>query len=162
MKRIILCLVVAFTIGFTALAAHAGEEEDSIALAKKAAFFIKEHGRERGLAEIMNPAGTLRKGRVVVTASDFAGLCLANAAIPELVGRNQYDLSDPDDKYFIREAIRIAKTRGGGWLEWSSQNPGTKKTVHLNAWIQRVEGRDIFVMASVPLQKKWYFIAPGW
>jgi len=162
MRRIIFCWAAAFAIGLTLLSAYAGGEEDSMALAKKAAFFIKEHGRERGLAEIMSPGGTLRKGKVAVMASDFSGLCLADGAMPELAGQNQYDLSDADARYFIREAIRIAKTRGGGWIEWSRAEPGTKKIVPFNAWIQRVEGLDMFVMAPVPLEKKWYHIMPVW
>lgn len=160
--RIIFCWAAALAIGLTVLSACASGEEDSMALAKRAALFIEEHGRERGLAEIMSPGGTLRKGKIAVMAGDFAGLCLADGAMPESAGQNQYDLSDADSKRFIREAIRIAKTRGGGWLEWSRADPGTKKIVPFNAWIQRVEGLDMFVMAPVPLEKKWYHITSVW
>ena len=102
------------------------------------------------------------EGKITVTANDLTGVCLVNAALPKLVGQNQYDTTDPDNKYFIREAIRIAKTKGGGWLEWSSTDLETKKIIPLNAWVQRVEGMDIFVMAPVPIQKKWYFVTLGW
>jgi cytochrome c len=162
MKRIVCCVAIAYLVGAIVHAAYAGGEEDSMALAKKAALFIKEHGKERGFAEIMNPNGTLRKGELAVTAIDLAGMCLVNAALPKLVGQNQYDMTDPDNKYFIREAIRIANTKGGGWLEWSSTALETKKIIPLNAWVQRVEGMDIFVMAPVPIQKKWYFVTLGW
>jgi cytochrome c len=162
MKKIIICVAIAILTGIIVHTACGGEEEDSMALARKAALFIKEHGKEKGFAEIMNPNGSLRKGGLVVTANDFTGMCLAHAASPKLVGRNQYDSSDPDDKYYIREAIRIAKTRGSGWIEWSSTDYETKKIIPLNAWIQRVEGLDVFVMAPVPLQKKWYYTTPGW
>jgi len=162
MRRIVFCVAVALVVGVIVHTAYAGEEEDSMALAKKAALFIKIHGKAKGFAEIMNPNGTLRKGRLVVTAHDLTGVCLADAALPKLAGQNQYDLSDPDDKYFIREAIRIAKTKGGGWLEWGSTDFETNKIIPLNAWVQRVEGMDIFVMAPIPLQKRWYFVTLGW
>ena len=163
MKKIVFCVLMVFAAGMMATwSARADGEQDSVALTKRAAMFIKEQGREKGLAEIMNAEGVLKKGGTVVTATDFAGVCLADPAHPELVGQNRYDLNDPDNKYYIREAIRIAKTRGSGWLEWSFVDPRTEKTIRLNAWIQRVEGMDMFVMAPVPLEKKWYHITLIW
>ncbi len=154
MKKIMFVLVVAALACVIVHTAYAGEEEDSVALAKKAALVIKEQGREKGFAEIMNPNGNLRKGRIMVTANDFAGLCLANAAFPKLVGQNHFTLRDADDKYFIQDAIQIAKTKGGGWLGWSFTDPETKKITRFKAWVQRVEGAEIFVMAPIPLGKK--------
>lgn len=162
MRRIASWVVMAFMAGAMVHAVHAGTEEDSVALAKKAARFIGEHGKEKGIAELMNPRGTLKKGGAVVTVIDFAGVCLAGAAAPNLVGRSQYDFRDGDGKYYIREAIRIVKTRGGGWIEWASEDSGTGRIVSLNAWVQRVEGMDVFVMAPVPIQKRWYFVTLNW
>jgi cytochrome c len=154
MKRFMFCVVIAIMVGFTAQLCYAGDDEDSMALAKKAAQIMKEQGREKGLAEIMNPNGSLRKGKIMVTANDFSGVVLANAAFPKLVGQNHYTLRDADGKYFVQAAIDIAKKKGGGWLEWSFTDFETKKITTLRAWIQRVDGADIFVMAPIPLPQK--------
>ncbi len=97
----------------------------------------------------MNPNGQFKEGKLFLTASDFNGLLMANGAFPTLVGQNHYNLRDGDGKYFIREAIELAKTKGGGWLEWVFTDQDTKKLAPRKAWIQRVEGMDIFIMAPV-------------
>lgn len=87
-----------------------------------------------------------------MTANDFNGLCLANGAFPKFAGQNHLELRDTKDRYFIKDAIAIAKTKGGGWLEWTFTDPETKKTGMRKGWVQRVEGMDVFIMAPFRAQ----------
>jgi cytochrome c len=153
MKRTIVSVVVAVLMVGFAFVAYASLEDDAKALAQGGAKFIKENGKDKGLAEIMNPTGKFKKGKLFLTANDFNGICQANAAFPNFVGQNHLGLKDPDGKYFIKEAIEISKTKGGGWLEWQFTDPETKKIGNRKGWVQRVEGMDMFIMAPIPLEK---------
>ena len=151
MKRMMIGMVVAAMVMSVASAAYASPEEDAKALAQKAATFFKEQGKEKGCAEIMNPNGKLRKGKLFITANDYKGVVLASVVRPQFVGQNHFGLKDPDGKYFVQEGIEIAK-KGGGWLEYSFTDPDTKKIAPRKTWVQPVAGMDVWLMAPVTVQ----------
>jgi cytochrome c len=151
MKRMMFGIVMAAMVMGTVCVAYANPEEDAKALAQKAATFFKEQGKEKGCAEIMNPNGKLKKGKLFITANDYKGVVLASVVRPQFVGQNHYGLKDPNDKYFIQEGTQIAK-KGGGWLEYSFTDPDTKKIVFRKTWVQPVEGMDVWLMAPVTVQ----------
>ena len=57
MKKAVVCMVMIAIVMGTACATYASVEDDAKALAQKCALFIKENGREKEIAEIMNPKG---------------------------------------------------------------------------------------------------------
>ena len=75
-----------------AYVAYAGTEEDAKALAQSGAAFIKQNGKDAGIAEIMNANGKFRKGDLFLTATDFKGLLVASGAFQNLVGMNTFDM----------------------------------------------------------------------
>jgi len=117
-------------------------------LANEAATYVKANGREKGIAEIGNPAGKYIKADLYVVINDFNGTCLANPAL-KTAGMNHLELKDSNGKYFIKEMIEIAKTKGSGWCEYYWTNPATKKVQAKKTWVQRVEGTDTYVMCGV-------------
>ncbi len=144
-------VVVAVVIGICGAfaAAYAAPADEAKALAEKAAAFAKANGKDRALAEFNNPKGQFVKGDLYIFANDFNGVCLANGGNPKLVGQNHLSLKDANDKYFMKEFIETAKTKGSGWVNYSWTQPSTKK-VHAKAtWIQRVEGADYFVGCGI-------------
>ena len=153
MKRIMICVVVAVLMCGVAYVAYAGVEEDTKALAQSAAVFIKQNGKDAGIAEIMKPNGKFKKGDLFVTVTDFKGVLVASGAFHNLVGVNTYDMKDPNGKPFVQESIEIAKTKSGGWIEYSFTDQNTKKIAARKAWIQRVEGMDLYVSAPITVHK---------
>jgi len=142
MKRIMICLVVAAIVMGVSYAAYAGAEEDAKALAQREAVFIKQNGRDAGIAEIMKPNGEFKKDDLFLTLIDLEGVVVANAAVPQLVGANIKEMKD------VRQSIEIAKTKGGGWLEYSFTDQNAEKIAPRKAWVQKVEGTDLFVLAT--------------
>ena len=106
---------------------QAAPQDDAKALAEKAALFAKANGKEKAMAEFNNPKGQFTKGDLYVFANNWSGECLANGGNPKLVGQNHLGLKDANDKYFMKEMIEVAKTKGGGWVSYSWTNPTTKK-----------------------------------
>ncbi len=114
---------------------------------------IKKDDKAKGVAEIMNPNGPLsaifKKGKYNVAGNDFDGINIVNRSFPAIAGQNHYTLQDANGKRFIKDAIEIVKTKGGGWIEFAWTDPDTKKIGSWRGWVQRVEGMDIVVMGLV-------------
>jgi cytochrome c len=129
--------------------AYAASQDDAKALAEKAAAYVKANGKEKAMAEFNNPKGQFVKGDLYIFANDFNGLCLANGGNAKLAGQNHLGLKDATDKYFMKEMVETARTKGSGWVNYSWTNPGTKKVQAKAAWVQKVEGSDCFVGCGV-------------
>lgn len=129
---------------------YAATLEEAKVLSEKAAMFWKTHDKDKAIAEFNNAKGQFVKGDLYIVAHDFKGLVLAHGANASLVGVNLYDQREPNgDKYFVKEEIEIAKTKGSGWITYSWTNPATKKIQPKKSWVQRIEGTDAFVLCGV-------------
>jgi cytochrome c len=128
---------------------QAAPMDDAKTLAEKAAAYVKANGKDKGIAEIINPKGQFVKGDLYVVLQDFNGVNLANPMQPKLAGQNHFELKDANGKYFIKEMIDLAKTKGSGWSTYVWTNPATKKVQTKKSWIQRVEGTDMYVLCGL-------------
>lgn len=150
MKQAVWSMVVVLAVVFgAAYAVQAAPLDDAKALAEKSAAYVKANGKEKGIAEIGNPKGQFVKGDLYVTLQDFNGIALANPMNPKLHGQNHLELKDATGKPFIKDNIELAKTKGSGWVTYSWTNPATKKVQAKKAWVQRVEGTDMYTMSGV-------------
>ncbi|HEY3278529.1 MAG TPA: cache domain-containing protein [Syntrophorhabdaceae bacterium] len=150
MKKAVWSMVVVLAVVFgAAYVVQAAPLDDAKTLAEKSAAYVKANGKEKGIAEIANPKGQFVKGDLYVTLQDFNGIALANPMNPKLHGQNHLELKDATGKTFIKENIEVAKTKGSGWVTYSWTNPATKKIQAKKAWVQRVEGTDMYTMSGV-------------
>jgi methyl-accepting chemotaxis protein len=149
MKRIIICvaLAVAFMLS-TTVVAFSATPEDAKALAEKAMAFYKAHGKEKAIAEFNNPAGQFVKGDLYVVVQGFDGVLLANGGNPKLVGQNHLELKDPTGTFFVKQMVEAAK-KGGGWVTYQWTNPVSKKIGTKKAWIQKIEGENVYINCGV-------------
>ena len=53
--------------------------------------------------------------------------CVVHPIDPSLVGKDQADLKDSDGRYFIREFVKIAETRGEGFVSYKWLDPTSNK-----------------------------------
>lgn len=127
MNKIIWLLIAGMVLLGSVGVACASQKDDAKALVKKAAAYMKENGKEKAFAEISNPQGKFVKGELYVFVLDPKGLMLAHGANAKLIGKNLYDLKDPDGVYFTRDILNVAK-KGGGWTpKYKFTNPASKK-----------------------------------
>jgi cytochrome c len=151
MKRIVVwTLLVGIFVISAALVAQASTQEEAKALADKAAAYWKANGKDKAIAEFNNPKGQFVKGDLYVVAHDFNGIVLAHGGNQKLIGVNLFEQKDPNNnKFFVKEQIEIAKTKGSGWVDFSWVNPLTKKVQPKTSWVKRIEGEDYFVNCGV-------------
>ncbi len=150
MKRFTAVVVLAaFVVLGTICAVQAATPDDAKAMVEKAYAALKANGKEKAFAEISNPGGQFVKGDLYVFVNDFNGICLANGGNPKFVGMNHFALKDPDGRYFIREMVEVAKTKGSGWVNYMWINPTTKKLQAKATFVKRIEGSDSFMASGV-------------
>jgi signal transduction histidine kinase len=100
-----------------ARADEGADRDKCIAKGEEAAKLIKEVGRETAFKKIEDYDGGFRwaKGYIFVIEDEKATL-LAHRAYPGSVGQNLFNLTDTDGKLLYQEILRIAKTKGKGWI----------------------------------------------
>jgi signal transduction histidine kinase len=114
------------------------KKAEAIALVEKAATFVSEHGKERGLAEMNKPGGQFDKGELYVFALDLNGVMAAQPKNPKAVGENLIDKPDNKGKLFRKEIIEKAKAEGSGWVDYFYLNPQTGKEEDKTTYLKRV------------------------
>ncbi len=148
-KILLLTLLSAFVLGAggVLLAGGFGTEEEAEALVKKAISLIKSEGKEKAFAEINNPKGKFVDRDLYIFVYDINGKCVAHGFNPKMIGKDLLEMKDADGRYFVKERIEIAKTKGKGWQNYKFTNPLTKKIELKTAYIERVD--DLIVGCGV-------------
>lgn len=138
MKKILLvCLVLAVAVGF-AYAAVKATPKEAVALAEKAAAYIKENGEAKAFAEFNKRDGkfTDLNKDLYVFVFDMTGKCLSHGTNAALIGKDLSPLKDSSGKFFIKEMLSLAKSKGKGWVDYQWTNPTSKK----------IEGKATYVL----------------
>lgn len=114
-------------------------KEEVQSFVEEAAAFAKDVGKEAALKEFNDKEGKFFRGELYIFAYDMKGVNLALAPKPALVGKNLSMMVDANGVKLIQELIKIAKTKGSGWLEWNWENPVTKKVAPKIGYIIKVD-----------------------
>jgi cytochrome c len=139
-KKIIgMFMVLSLLTAGVSFAADKGSAAEAEALVKKAIEFIKANGKEKAFAEFSNPSGKFVDRDLYIFVYDLTGKCLAHGQNARMVGKDLSDLTDADNKPFVKERIEIAKTKGSGWQHYKFSNPLTKKVEDKTAYIVKHE-----------------------
>jgi signal transduction histidine kinase len=148
MIAVVLCLFVAASVS----AQQRGTPAEAKKMVDDAIAYIKANGKDKAFAEINNPKGKFVDRDLYVVVYDLNGNCLARGANPELLGKNLMGSKDPDGKFFIKERMELAKTKGSGWQEYEFTNPLTKKVESKTFYFERYN--DLVVgCGAYPLPK---------
>ena len=134
-------LLAALAFSLMANQVHAGARGtagEAKAMVEKAASFMRAFGSERALAEFNKNPGRFTDRDLYIFVSDMNGTILAHGANKTLIGRNIIELKDIDGKYFIKQMLLIARTKGSGWVDYKWNNPSTNKIETKSTFLQRV------------------------
>lgn len=115
------------------------------ALVKKGISHIKKVGKETAFEDFNNREAAFVDGEFYLFIVDFNGLTLSHGGNVSLVGKEMWDLRDPDGIYFIREFIKVAKEQESGWVVYKWSNPVSEKVEDKCSFVQAVEGENMFV-----------------
>ncbi len=135
-------IVVSFLLlmaGRITFAAEFGTAAEAEALVKKAIQLIKAEGRDKAFAEINNPKGKFVDRDLYIFVYDMNGKCVSHGFNPKMIGKELLEMKDPDGKFFVKERVEIAKTKGKGWQDYKFTDPITKQIEPKSAYVERVD-----------------------
>lgn len=134
---------VAISLSMLALpvyAAEKGSANEAVAMVKKAAALIKADGKDKAFAAIVDPANKDFHDRdLYIYVYDMNGVALAHGVNPKMIGKNLLDMKDNEGKAMIQEMVKVAKTKGSGWVDFKWPNPVTKAIEAKSGYVEKVD-----------------------
>ena len=124
---------------FKVKSASYGTTNEAQQMVQTAVSYLKQHGREKGFAEICNRLGRFNDRDLYVVVYDLNGRNLAHGAFPAMVGKDLIDAKDGAGKLYVRERLSIVKTHGKGWQDYMFTNPVTKQMEPKSMYLEQLE-----------------------
>ena len=133
MIAIFICLF-AMSLGYTAQKAT---PEEAKKMVEQAVAYVKANGQEKALQEFNKPKSKFVKGELYVFAYDLKAVVVAHPLIPKLIGKNMFNEPDSKGKFFRKEVVELANTKGSGFVDYTYLNPVTKQEEPKTTYIQK-------------------------
>jgi signal transduction histidine kinase len=111
----------------TAGAAEFATKDEAMAMVKKASVMIKDEGSDKAYAEISNKQGRFTDRDLYIVVYGLDGKVLAHGGNQKLVGKEMLEAQDVDGKYFVKERVELARSKGTFWQDYKFMNPTSKK-----------------------------------
>ncbi len=106
---------------------------------KRAIAYYKKNGMAATLKELNQPDGRFVFDSIYVFAYDLEGTVIAHPKNASLIGGKLFDVPDEEGKFFRREVVFKAKTKGKGWVEYKYIEPESKQTLWKKTYIEKYD-----------------------
>ncbi|MHB8907882.1 MAG: cache domain-containing protein [Syntrophales bacterium] len=135
----VLVSIFLLVVASAALAATNGTPAEAEAMVKKAIAFMKANGKDKAFAEINNSKGQFVDRDLYVFVYDMNGKCVSHGFNQKMIGKDLIEMKDPDGKFYVKERVEIAKTKGSGIQNYKFTNPESKKINDKSAYIEKYD-----------------------
>lgn len=125
-----------------AFAQDRGTADEAKALVEKGLAHVKTVGAEKAFADFSDKESGKWVNKdlyIVVLKSD--GTIQAHGVNKALLGKNLWDVKDPNGKYFTREMVETGM-KGSGWTDYQFTDPVTKKLSAKSSYSSRIPNFD--------------------
>ena len=95
-----------------------------------------------------DPTGPYRVKDAYIFVEDPNGIQLVNPAFRNGEGRNMLDLRDTEGKLLNREMLKVARTRGSGWVDYMWPKPGESVPTQKSSYVKKAKLGDSWVMVG--------------
>lgn len=140
-------VIFSLLANLAASAFAADNPADAIAMVEKGLSYIQKNSKEALIKEINNKNPEFINGDIYLGVRAMDGTQLAHATNPKLVGKNMVSLPDGNGKFFRKEIIELAQTKGKGWVDYRYNNPATKEMEDKSTYI--VRSGDVILEAGI-------------
>ncbi len=135
----IIALSTSFFWSGTSYSAEQGTADEAVAMVQKSIAYMKENGREKTIADI-NKKGQFVDRDLYVVIYDMKGKNIAHAGNARMIGKELYENKDIDGKFFVKERIELAKSKGKGWQDYKFTNPAKNNVIEQKSmYIEKFE-----------------------
>lgn len=138
--------ITALALAATNLRAETPDEAK--ALLDGALAEIKTAGVDEAVKKF-NAGGKWKKGGLYLLAVQLDGMILAHSANDKLPGKSMLEARDARGRTFVKDAIDLVKTSGGGQIDMRWGNPATKRIADATMFVRRVPGQDMYLGSVV-------------
>jgi len=138
----------------TSSARAGGTPAEAEAIVNKALAYVQANGVDKAIVAFNNKDGEFVQGDLYVfmfRVSDKPGarvVTLAHSANPGLIGKDIYDLRDPNGLQFMAAMAKKAMEDKGGWVDYKWSHPQTRKIGEKSSYVLPA-GPDIFVGCGI-------------
>ncbi len=144
MKNVIILLIAAFFC-LASTSVRADDRATAVALVKKAVAFYQANGAEKLIEEASNPKGQFVEGASYVFVMDKDAFMLAHPMNASIAGTATMKLQDANGKFFCKEMVEVASSKGA-WVDYISfKNPKTNEMAPKSTYVERI---DDFIVGS--------------
>ncbi len=126
-----------------------GTAKEAVALVDKAGQYIKANGLQKAYEAFNDQKGQFVKDDLYIFTWSMEGVVTSHGANKPLIGKNVYELKDPDGKTFVKEGIALAKEKGTGWVDYKWSNPTTKKVEAKSTFVKYVPEHNIIICCGI-------------
>ncbi|HEY7243187.1 MAG TPA: cache domain-containing protein [Xanthobacteraceae bacterium] len=117
------------------------------ALVNKAAAIVDAKGKA-ALSEFREHGSEWWSGDVYVFAYAPDGTVLLNPAFPAREGRAYHGEKDKKGKAFHDEIIKVAQTKGSGWVDYWLPKPGQTEPSHKWSYVKAVKAEGVALVGA--------------
>jgi signal transduction histidine kinase len=128
-----------FLMGVVGEVIAAGTAAEAEAMVKKAISYYKANGKDKAFTEISDRKGQFVKDDLYVFVYDLNGKCVAHGFNQKMVGKDFIEVKDSDGRFYVKDRIELAKSKGKGWQDYKFTNPLTKKIENKTAYIEKAD-----------------------
>lgn len=147
-KRLFLGLLLAVATG-AVFAQERGTKEEAVSMMAEAIKHTKQAGLAKALDDFTNDKANWVSKDLYVSAIDSKGNSLAHGFNPKQVGRNLWELKDPNGVLLVQDLIKTGSEKGEGWVSYQWPDPLTKKMADKSSLVRRVPGADAFLIIGI-------------
>ncbi len=145
-RSLTLIMILSLTVtGWGITRYRVGQEEfctreQLVCFVKEAVSFAKIYGKREAFREFKYKKGLYHRGELYIYAYDYKGHVVSHGENPSLIGKNLWNLKDPNGVLIIQEMVKKVRLRGKGWLEFYWFHPITRKITKKVGYFERVDG----------------------
>ncbi|MFZ2445699.1 MAG: cache domain-containing protein [Syntrophobacteraceae bacterium] len=121
-------------------------KSDATRWVEKARKFYKSSGKRISFAEFTNPNGAFIEDEMYIFVLNCGGTMLAHGVNEKFVGEEFIDLMDSEGKFFIREIVDTANSKGNGWVDYKWFEPITRKWLNKTVYFEKVD--DVIICSG--------------
>ncbi len=125
--KVVCLFLFGLIVAENVIAEDRGTTEEAKALAIKAAEHLRAHGPKKAFKDFQDKSSVFFERDLYVFVQDFNCTFFAHGLNPKLVGRNIWDLLNPNGRYACQDIVNATKKHGSAWTDYIFTDPKTKK-----------------------------------
>ncbi len=110
--------------------------------------FVLIEGKDKALQVFNDPNGKFSRGELYIMAYDFNGTRLAHPYLPETIGQNELNDTDPNGVTGVKDRRDMAANYGSGFIYYLWPNPAYSNALELKrAYVAKIND-DWFISSG--------------